>query len=98
MGGQSRYRGSNDEFDAPRVWPRVPRELICWGIRVVTHQVRFPAERQLEPEGNLGPEFAEHVETHVLKDVVAHPLCGGSEAALVVWVICVIQSDGACRP
>ncbi len=58
----------------------------------------FSAEGQFEFTGNLRPEFAEHIETHVLEDAVANPLSCWSETALIVWVIRVAQHDRARRP
>jgi hypothetical protein len=58
------------------------RGLLRGSIRVVTHRFGSTVEGQPEFPGNLRPEFAEHVETHVLKDVVAHPL-RWSESSLV---------------
>jgi hypothetical protein len=50
--------------------------LLGGGIRVGAHQGGFTAEGEFEFVGNLGPEFAKHVETHVLKDAIAHALRG----------------------
>ena len=76
----------------------LPRGLLGGGIRVVAHRLGSAAEGQPEFTGNLRPEFAEHVETHVLKDAVAHPLRCWSEPALVARVIHVAQDDRARRP
>src|SRR6266849_1273534 len=75
---------------------RSPEGFLSARIRVGADQVGFTAEGEFELAGNLGPKFAEHVETHVLKDAVAHPLRGRGETALVVRVIGVAQHDGAC--
>ena len=65
------------------MFPEGQRGLLGGGIRVVAHQLGFTAEGQFEFAGNLRPEFAEHVETHVSKDAVAHPLRCWSESWLV---------------
>src|SRR6267378_5249903 len=62
------------------------------------HWLGFTAEGQLEFTGNLRPEFAEHVETDVLKDAEADLLRCWSEAAFVVRAIGVGQHDRARRP
>ncbi len=64
----------------------------------MAHPLGFSAEGQFEFTGNLRPEFAEHIETHVLEDAVANPLSCWSETALIVWVIRVAQHDRARRP
>ena len=63
----------------------------------MVHRRGFTAEGELEFPGNLRPEFAEGVESHVLKDAVGDPLRCGTEAALVVRVIGVAQHDRARR-
>src|SRR6266403_2023223 len=67
-------------------------------IRVVVRRLGFTAEGQLERARNLRPEFAEHVETCVLKDAVAHPLRCVGKAAFVVGLIRVAKHDGAGGP
>src|SRR5713226_6777241 len=74
------------------------RGLPCGRIRFGTHRWGFSAEGQPEFLGNLRPEFAQHIETRILQDAVAHPLRCWSETALVVRVICVAQYDRARCP
>src|SRR5216684_5726043 len=71
--------------------------LLCGRNRFGARGPGFTAERQLEFPGNLRPEFAQHVETHVLQDAVAHALRCWRETALVVEMICVAQHHGARR-
>src|SRR5260221_14750465 len=65
-------------------------------IRVLVCGRDLTAEGQLEFAGNLRPEFAEDVETHVLEDAVAYALRCGRETALAIRVVGVVQHDRAC--
>src|SRR5207245_9171757 len=56
------------------VRPRATRGLLSGRIRVMMPRLVFTAEGQPEFAGDLGPEFAQHVETHVCDDAVAHQL------------------------
>src|SRR6266849_4531669 len=58
--------------------------LLCGRNRFGARGPGFTAERQLEFPGNLRPEFAQHIETHVLQDAVAHALRCWRETALAV--------------
>src|SRR5712664_2356762 len=81
------------------VYPLCGREnLLGSGIRVVVHRLGLTAEGQPKSARNLRPEFAEHVETYVLKHAVAHALRCVSEAAFVVGLIRVAKHDGAGCP
>src|SRR5713226_7136129 len=72
--------------------------LLCGRNRFGARGPGFTAERQLEFPGNLRPEFAQHIETHVLQDAVAHALRCWRETAFVVHVIRIAQRDRARRP
>src|SRR5216683_5549706 len=72
--------------------------LLCGRNRFGARGPGFTAERQLEFLGNLRPEFAQHIETHVLQDAVAHALRCWRETAFVVHVIRIAQRDRARRP
>jgi hypothetical protein len=52
-------------------------------------------EGEFEFVGDFGPEFAEDVVAHVLKDAVAYAACCGGETAVIVGMIGVAYRDGA---
>src|SRR5216684_3170406 len=90
------FQPANMRLIIPPVFVSV--HLLGGRIRGGAHRRGFAPEGQPEFSGNLRPEFAQHVETHVLQDAVAHALRCWRETALVVAMICVAQHHGARRP
>src|ERR1700736_6110238 len=88
-------RGVLSLAEKPGRWGR--EGLLGGSIRVVARRLGFTTEGQLEFTGNLRPEFAEDVETRVLKDAEGYPLRCWRETALSVGVIGVAQDDRGCR-
>src|SRR5260370_17153441 len=83
------FQPANMRLIIPPVFVSV--HLLCGRNRFGARGPGFTAERQLEFPGNLRPEFAQHVETHVLQDALAHVLRRGRQAALVVRGIGITQ-------
>src|SRR5580692_10364228 len=54
------------------------------------------AEGQFKLAGDLGPKFAEHIESDILGEGISHLPCCRSDAGFVVWMVNVRQGDRAC--
>ena len=71
------------------------RRLLDDRIRIDVFRSGFVTEGQLEFVGDLGPEFAQDIVTHVAQNAETYPSRGWHEAALVAGVIDVAQADRA---
>ena len=72
--------------------------LLAGRIRIELFWCGSSTEGQLEFEGDLRPEFAERVETHVAKNAETYRLGCWREAALVARMVEITQRDSTRCP